>query len=145
MTSSAAVRRGPLRLATGAFIFNSGVDHLKVDDETAGQVHEVAVGAYPFLGKVDPRTFIKALAAGELAVGGLLLTPIVSARLAGLALTGFAFGLVGLYARTPGLRRAGSVFPTELGLGAAKDTWLAAIGVSLLADAVLADDRPARR
>jgi hypothetical protein len=37
------------------------------------------------------------------------------------------------------------VFPTELGLGAAKDTWLAAIGVSLLADAVLADDGPARR
>jgi hypothetical protein len=145
MTSSAAVRRVPLRLATGAYIVNSGVDQLGVDDETAGQLHEMATGTYPFLAKVDPRMFTKALAVGELAVGGLLLTPLVSARLAGLALTGFGCGLVGLYARTPGLRREWSVFPTELGLGAAKDTWLVAIGVSLLADAVLAGDGPARR
>jgi hypothetical protein len=60
------------------------------------------------------------------------------AGLAGLALTGFACGLIGLYARTPGLRREGSVFPTQQGIGFAKDTWLAAMGISLLADAVLA-------
>ena len=145
MISSVAVRRVPLRVATGAFIFNSGLDHRKLDAETAVQMHGMAARTYPFLGKVDPKVFATALAAGELAVGGLLLAPIVPARLAGLALTGFACGLVGLYARTPGLRREGSVFPTELGLGAAKDTWLAAIGVSLLADAVLVDDRRARR
>jgi hypothetical protein len=61
MTSSAAVRRVPLRLATGAYIVNSGVDQLGVDDETAGQLHEMATGTYPFLAKVDPRMFAKAL------------------------------------------------------------------------------------
>ena len=54
-------------------------------------------------------------------------------------MTGFACGLIGLYARTPGLRREGSVFPTQQGIGFAKDTWLAAMGISLLADAVLAE------
>lgn len=139
MSLSAKIRRAPLRLATGAFIFNSGVDHLEADDETAGQLHEMAAGTYPFLRKVDPKLFTKALAAGELAVGGLLLAPIVPLGLAGLALTGFAGGLIGLYARTPGLRRERSVFPTQQGLGFAKDTWLAAIGISLVADAVLAE------
>ena len=138
MSLSAKIRRAPLRLATGAFIFNSGLGHLKADGQTVGQLHEMAAGTYPFLGKVDPKMFTKALAAGELAVGGLLLTPIVPAGLAGLALTGFACGLIGLYARTPGLRREGSVFPTQQGIGFAKDTWVAAMGISLLADAVLA-------
>ena len=115
MSWSAKIRRTPLRLATGAFIFDSGIDHLKVDEETQGQLHEMAVGAYPFLRKVDPRLFAKALAVGELAVGGLLLAPIVP----------------------PGLRRERSVFPTQRGLGYAKDTWLCAIGISLFADSAL--------
>jgi hypothetical protein len=137
MNWSAKIGRAPLRLVTGAFIFHSGVDHLKADDETMGQLHELAAGTYPFLSKVDPKLFTRALAAGELAVGGLLLVPVVPLWLAGLTLTGFAGGLVGLYVRTPGLRRERSVFPTQQGLSFAKDTWLAAIGVSLLADAVL--------
>ena len=33
------------------------------------------------------------------------------------------------------------VFPTQQGIGYAKDTWLGAIGVSLMADAVLAEAR----
>ena len=123
--------------ATGAFILNSGVEHLKVDEQMAGQLTDMAAGTYPFLRKVDAKLFAKALAIGELAVGGLLLAPIVPTRLAGLALTGFAGGLVGLYARTPGLRREHSVFPTQQGLGYSKDTWLAAIGISLLLDGVL--------
>jgi len=147
MSWSAKIRRTPLRLATGGFIFNSGIDHLKVDEETQGQLHEMAAGTYPFLRKVDPRLFTRALAVGELAVGGLLLAPIVTPGLAGLALTGFAVGLVGLYARTPGLRRERSVFPTQRGLGYAKDTWLCAMGVSLFTDAALeksADSRKVR-
>jgi hypothetical protein len=137
MSSSTKIRRAPLRLATGAFILNSGVDHLQADAETAAQLQDMAAGTYPFLRKVDPGLFTKALAIGELAVGGLLLAPVVPTGLAGLALTGFAVGLVGLYARTPGLRRQHSVFPTQQGLGYAKDSWLAAIGVALFTDAVL--------
>jgi hypothetical protein len=134
MSISAKIRRAPLRLTTGAFVLDSGIEHLKVDEETQGQLQEMAAGAYPFLRKVDPRLFTRALAVGELAVGGLLLAPVVPAGLAGLALVGFAAGLVGLYARTPGLRRERSLFPTQRGLGYAKDTWLLAIGVALLAD-----------
>ena len=137
MSWSAKIRRTPLRLVTGAFVVNSGIDHLKVDEETASQLHEMAAGTYPFLRKVDPRLFSKALAVGEVAVGGLLLAPIVAPGLAGLALTGFAGGLVGLYVRTPGLRRERSVFPTQRGLGYAKDTWLCAIGIALFADGAL--------
>lgn len=138
MSWSAKIRRTPLRLATGAFIFNSGIDHLKADEDTEGQLHEMAAGTHPFLRKVDPKLFTKALAVGEVAVGGLLLAPIVSSGLAGLSVTGFAGGPIGLYASTPGLRRERSVFPTQRGLGYAKDTWLIAIGISLLTDAVLA-------
>ena len=138
MSSSATIRRAPVRLTTGAFILHSGVGHLHPDEQTAAEVHGMATVAYPFLAKVDPTLFTRALAVGELVVAGLLLVPTVPAGLAGLALTGFAGGLVGLYARTPGLRRERSVYPTRQGLGYAKDTWLAAIGVSLLADGVLA-------
>jgi hypothetical protein len=54
--------------------------------------------------------------------------------LAGLTLTGFAAGLVGLYLKTPGMRLDGSLRPTEAGTPLAKDTWLLGIGLSLLAD-----------
>jgi hypothetical protein len=141
MNLSAKIRRAPLRLATGAFVLDSGIEHLTVDEEAQGQLHEMAAGAYPFLRKVDPRLFTRALAVGELAVGGLLLAPVVPAGLAGLALVGFASGLVGLYARTPGLRRERSLFPTQRGLGYAKDTWLLAIGVALLADSATGSHR----
>jgi hypothetical protein len=83
MSLSATIHHAPLRLATGAFIVDSGVDHLKADAETADQLHEVAAGAYPFLRKVDPKLFAMALAVGELAVGGLLLAPIVPLGSAG--------------------------------------------------------------
>lgn len=141
MSASTRLRRAPVRLTTGAYILRAGLDHLHPDEQTAAEVHGMAAGTYPFLRKVDPVLFTRALAVGELVVGGMLLVPIVPAAPAGLALTGFAGGLVGLYARTPGLRRERSVFPTRQGLGYAKDTWLAAIGVSLLADGVLTRSR----
>lgn len=138
MSASTTIRRAPVRLTTGAYILRSGLDHLHPDEQTVTEVHGMATGAYPFLRKVDPALFTRVLAVGELVVGGLLLVPAVPAAPAGLALIGFAGGLVGLYARAPGLRRERSVFPTRQGLGYAKDTWLAAIGVSLLADGLLA-------
>ena len=135
---SVMARRAPVRLATGAFILRSGLDHVDPDEQTAGEVHGLATGTYPFLAAVDPRSFTRALGVAELVVGGLLLFPVVPAGVAGLALTGFAGGLVGLYLGTPGLRLRRSVFPTPQGLGFAKDAWLLAIGVSLVTDGVLA-------
>src|SRR3546814_11012635 len=93
----------------------------------------MAVGTYPFLKDMEPTRFLKLLAAAEIGVGTALLAPFVPSRLAGTALTGFGTGLLGLYARTPGLRREGSIWPTQSGIGISKDSWLVGIGLSLMA------------
>ena len=92
----------------------------------------MAAGTYPFLKPIPPPRFLKLLAAGEIGVGALLLTPFVPAAVAGAALTGFAGGLLGLYLRTPGMHE--HLRPTPQGTPIAKDVWLLGIGVGLLAD-----------
>jgi hypothetical protein len=62
---------------------------------------------------------------------------------AGAVLTGFSAGLLGLYLRTPGMRKPGSLAPTEQGLAIAKDVWLLGIGVGLFSYGTL--DRRAHR
>src|SRR6185312_14811905 len=113
----------PLRLTTGAYILNSGLTKLSADDETSKGLHGMASGAYPMIGDVDHRTFVKGLAAGEIAVGGALLLPIVPAWLAGAALTGFSGALVGMYLKTPGMTKEDGVRPTQQGTPFAKDIW----------------------
>ncbi|HEY0447752.1 MAG TPA: hypothetical protein VGD70_01395, partial [Actinophytocola sp.] len=61
-----------------------------------------------------------------------LLTPFVPTFVAGAALTAFSGGLLGLYLKTPGMRKEGSLAPTEQGLGIAKDSWLVGIGIGLM-------------
>lgn len=139
MSLSAKIRRAPLRLTAGSFILQSGLSKLSADEATAGFLHSTAVTTYPFLAKIDPKLFTKALAIGEITIGGLLLAPIVPAGLAGLALTGFAGSLLGVYVRTPGMRQDGSILPTHQGTGMAKDLWLAGMGVALVIDAALAE------
>jgi len=121
----------PQRLATGAFILNSGLQKWAGDEETAAGLHGFASGTYPFLKDVDPPTFLKALAAGEIAVGSVLLAPFVSGRLAGLVLTGFSAGMLGLYLRTPGMHD-GNLRPTQQGTPLAKDVWMLGIGTALV-------------
>lgn len=123
----------PLRLTAGTYILESGLRKRDPDDDTAKQLHGFATGTYPFLGAVQPVTFTKALAAAEMLVGAALLAPFVPARVAGLGLLGFGAGLLGLYARTPGMRRAGTPFPTQDGIALAKDSWLVGIGAALVA------------
>ena len=64
------------------------------------------------------------LSTSEIAVGAILLTPFVPTAVAGATLTAFSGGLLGLYLRTPGMRKPGSLAPTEQGLAIAKDSWL---------------------
>ncbi|HEY9557391.1 MAG TPA: hypothetical protein VIR58_11695 [Acidimicrobiales bacterium] len=123
----------PARIATGAFILHAGWEKWRGDEETAKGIHGMAVGTYPFLKDMEPTRFLKLLAAAEIGVGTALLAPFVPSRLAGTALTGFGTGLLGLYARTPGLRREGSIWPTQSGIGISKDSWLVGIGLSLMA------------
>ncbi|MFE7676189.1 hypothetical protein ACFU5N_28775 [Streptomyces albidoflavus] len=121
----------PLRLVTGAFILHSGMEKWDGPDEQAQGVHGMARQTFPFLENIDAPKFLKLLAAGEIAIGAALLTPMVPTRLAGAALTGFAGSLMAVYAQTPGLRKEGSVWPTPDGIGVSKDSWLLAIGLAL--------------
>ncbi|WP_222195419.1 hypothetical protein [Modestobacter italicus] len=121
------------RIATGAFILNSGLGKRGADAETAAGLHGFAAGTYPVLKKVPATTFAKGLSTAEITIGALLLTPLVPGAVAGVALTGFSAGLLGLYLRTPGMTKPGkSVAPTQDGLPIAKDVWMLGIGLGLI-------------
>lgn len=123
----------PLRLVAGAYLLNSGLSKGNADESTATQLHGFAAGTYPFLAKMNPKLFTTALSTGEILIGSaLLLVPVVPAVVAGAGLTAFASGLLGLYLRTPGMRKAGSLRPTQQGIPLSKDAWLTAIGVALM-------------
>ncbi len=128
------LRNVPTRVATGAFILHSGLSKWNGSEEQAKGVHAMASGAYPFLAKVPPATFLKVLSASEIGIGAALLTPFISNRLAGAALTAFSGGLMGMYLRTPALHEEGSIWPTRAGTAISKDVWMLGIGAGLLAD-----------
>jgi uncharacterized membrane protein YkgB len=94
----------------------------------------MAAGAYPFLQRVSPTTFLKSLAIAEMGLGVALLTPFVPNRFAGASLTAFSGALLTMYLRTPSLHEPGSVWPTPAGIGVSKDVWMLGVGVGLLAD-----------
>jgi uncharacterized membrane protein YphA (DoxX/SURF4 family) len=131
----------PERVVTGVFMIHSGWGKLRADEERAAGVHGMAVGTYPQFGKVSPKVFAKALGAGEIGLGALLLAPTVPTLVAGSALTAFSGGLIGLYWKTPGMREPGSIWPTPQGTALAKDSWLVGIGAGM----VLGGLRPSGR
>jgi hypothetical protein len=133
----------PVRVATGAYVLNAGLRKRAADDETAKGLHGFATTAYPQFEDTPPEKFTSMLSTAEIAVGALLLTPIVPTAVAGLALTTFAAGLVGLYLKAPGLREEGSLQPTEQGTAISKDVWMLAIGTALTLDGVT--DRKSKR
>jgi uncharacterized membrane protein YphA (DoxX/SURF4 family) len=135
------LRRAPLRLTTGAFVLSSGLDKWKGDEETAAQIHGFATGTYPFLKSVEAPTFLRLLAAAEIGIGSALLLPVVPAVVAGAALTGFSAGLLGLYLRTPGMRRGPrDLRSTPQGLPISKDVWMLGAGLGLVIDGATAKD-----
>ncbi|MGF7237272.1 MAG: hypothetical protein ACQSGP_20255 [Frankia sp.] len=136
MSFGTKIRRAPLRLVTGAFILNSGLGKRSADGETAAGLQGFASGTYPFLKNIEPQKFAAGLSAGEIALGTALLLPIVPTALAGLGLTAFAGGLLGLYFKTPGMTQDDGIRPTEQGLTVSKDIWMLGIGVGLVLDAL---------
>lgn len=125
----------PLRLATGAFILNSGLGKRNLPPEAAEGLHGMAAGALPPVGNIEPQAFGKALSAGEIGLGVALLTPFVSPVIAGAGLAAFSGGLVTMYLRTPGMTAEGSaVRPSDQGTPLAKDVWMLGAGLSLLID-----------
>jgi hypothetical protein len=134
MGISVKARHLPQRIAAGAFILNSGIGKLSADEETARQLHGFAAGTYPFLAKLKPADFVRLLAAAEIGLGAALLVPVVPAAVAGGGLAAFSGGLLGLYAKTPGMRKAGTPLPTQQGIPLAKDIWMLGIGLGLVID-----------
>ncbi|GAB3475829.1 hypothetical protein [Nocardiopsis coralliicola] len=126
-----SARDVPLRAAAGAFLLNSGLEKRGADAETAAGLHGMAANTYPFLNKIQPAAFVRLLSAGEIALGSALLLPVVPSRAAGAGLAAFSAGLLGMYLRTPGMRKPRSLGPTQEGLPLAKDVWLFAAGLSL--------------
>ncbi|HYO18964.1 MAG TPA: hypothetical protein VES02_09915 [Dermatophilaceae bacterium] len=123
----------PLRVATGAYILNSGVGKLRADEGTAEFLHGAGAGTYPGLFKdMKPRTFARLLAYSEMAVGAALLAPVVPATFAGAALTGFGASLMGMYLRTPSMTLEDGIRPSQEGTAVAKDVWLVGAGLTLL-------------
>jgi uncharacterized membrane protein YphA (DoxX/SURF4 family) len=143
MRISVQARRLPPRVAAGVFILNSGIGKLRADQETAAQLHGSATGAYPVLARLKPADFVRLLAAGEITLGAALLLPVVPAAVAGAGLVAFSGGLLGLYARTPGMHKEGSPFPTHEGIPLAKDAWMLGIGLGLVIDDLT--DRPGQK
>jgi hypothetical protein len=131
------------RISAGAFILNSGLGKRGADAQAAAGMHGFAAGTYPFLKSVPPQQFASLLSTSEIVIGAALLTPFVPTAVAGAALTVFSGGLLGLYLRTPGMRKPGSLAPTEQGLVIAKDSWLLGIGIGLLTQGAV--DRQPRR
>jgi hypothetical protein len=124
----------PLRLTAGAFILNAGLGKWRGNEQTAAGVHGMATGTYPVLASFEPRTFLRVLAGGEIALGAALLVPVVPAAVAGAGLVAFSAGLLGLYLRTPGMRNG--LRPTQQGTPIAKDVWLLGMGAALVLDEV---------
>jgi hypothetical protein len=127
----------PLRVATGAFILNSGISKLGADEGTAQFLHGAATSTYPALFKdMEAKKFARMLAVSEIGVGTALLTPKVPATVAGAVLTGFGASLIGMYLRTPSMTLDDGIRPSQEGTAVAKDVWLVGAGLTLLSQGI---------
>ncbi len=135
----------PLRLATGAFILNSGLTKRGIDADSAAGMQGMAASVVPQAAKMPPEQFGKVLSTSEMALGAALLLPFVSPLKAGLALTAFSGGLLQMYRKTPGMTEADGIRPTQAGSAVAKDVWMLGAGLALVLDALVDDTKGAAR
>jgi hypothetical protein len=133
----------PIRLATGAYILNSGLNKLKADEEGQEQMHGWASSVYPMFKDMKAGDFTKLLGYGEIGVGALLLLPTVPSAIAGGALAAFGAGLTGMYLKTPGMTESDGIRPSTEGTGLAKDVWLVGAGLTLATQSFLSGTRHA--
>jgi uncharacterized membrane protein YphA (DoxX/SURF4 family) len=135
------IHHWPSRLAVGAIVLDSGLGKRAADEQAAARLHSFASSAYPLMKRLDARTFTKLVAYGEVTLGAALLLPFVPAGVAGVGLTAFSAGLLGMYLRTPGMRQKGSLRPTEQGLALAQDAWMLGIGLGFIVEELSRPDR----
>ncbi|AKK03693.1 hypothetical protein [Corynebacterium epidermidicanis] len=122
-----------LRAIPGAFILNSGLGKIGMPAEVSAGMQEFAATGMPLVKQIPADKFGTVLGFAETAVAASLLLPFVPNRIAGLALTGFGSGLLSLYFGNDGNTESDNIRPTEAGLPLAKDSWLVAMGLALLA------------
>ena len=126
----------PGRIAAGGYILHAGLEKWQGDEARAEAVHRAAANAFPVLKNIPPARFLRLLSASEIAIGTGLLLPVVPGLIAGAALTGFSGSLLAMYARTPAMRKPGSIWPSQVGTAVSKDVWMLGIGVGLVAGAL---------
>ena len=133
----------PLRLASGAFILNSGLNKRGISAEQAQGLRDMSARGLPALANLSPEQFKKFIVTTEIGVGSALLAPFVPGWLAGSALTAFSGGLFSMYLNTPEMTEADGVRPSQEGTGVAKDIFLVGSGLAITADSVA--NRPGKR
>ena len=124
----------PLRLTTGAYILNSGLNKRNLDEESAAGLQRLAGNAFPQVLDLEPARFGKLLCAAEITVGLTLLTPFVPSRLAGLVLGAFSGGMMRMYLKTPEFTEDDGIRPNAAGTPFAKDIWMLGIAAALVLD-----------
>ncbi|WP_313811112.1 hypothetical protein [Glutamicibacter sp.] len=127
-----SIANAALRLVSGAFILNSGINKLRLDEASSAGLQQMAANGIPPLAEIEPATFGKMLSIGEISLGSALLLPIIPSKLAGLGLGVFSGSLLAAYLRTPGMTESDGIRPTQDGTALAKDVWLAGIAVALI-------------
>lgn len=127
----------PLRVATGAYVLNSGINKLKAGEEEQQEMHGWASSVYPVFKDLKAGEFTKLLAYAEIGLGAALLIPKVPSAVAGAGLAAFGAGLTGLYLNTPGMTEDDGIRPTKEGTGLAKDVWLVGAGLTLATQSFL--------
>lgn len=127
-----SIANAALRLVSGAFILNSGINKLRLDEASAAGLQQLAANGVPQLGELEPAAFGKAVSISEISLGSALLLPLIPSRLAGLGLGAFSGVLLASYLRTPGMTESDGVRPTADGTALAKDVWLAGMAVALI-------------
>ncbi|WP_159612259.1 DoxX family membrane protein [Glutamicibacter sp. JC586] len=127
-----SIANAALRLVSGAFILNSGINKLRIDEASAAGLQQMASNGVPQLADLEPSVFGKVVSISEISLGSALLLPLVPSRLAGLGLGAFSGVLLSSYLRTPGMTESDGIRPTADGTALAKDFWLAGIAAALI-------------
>ena len=127
-----SIANAALRLVSGAFILNSGINKLRIDEASAAGLQQMASNGVPQLAELEPSVFGKVVSISEISLCSALLLPLVPSRLAGLGLGAFSAVLLSSYLRTPGMTESDGVRPTADGTALAKDFWLAGIAAALI-------------
>lgn len=122
-----------LRAIPGAFILNSGIGKLQLPEEASEGLHQAATSGIPAIENLPAKDFSKYLGAAETGLGAALLAPFVSNKLAGAGLVAFGAGLLSMYFNNDENTEDDGIRPSHEGTALAKDSWLVAIGLGLLA------------